>query len=61
MSKIIESKFEPKNKNLWEKSKRMAKKDLKYIPAQCVNAWAAKKYKEMGGEWRIISSKKQKN
>lgn len=49
---ISESQYEPTDRELWEKSKNLAKKTFKVYPSAYANAWAAKKYKEMGGKWR---------
>ena len=42
----------PKNPALYSRVKSEAKKKFKVYPSAYANAWAAKKYKELGGTWR---------
>lgn len=41
----------PKNPSLWAKAKAEAKRKYKVYPSAYANAYAAKRYKEMGGKW----------
>lgn len=43
---------EPVNPALWERAKTEAKKRFSVYPSAYANAWAARWYKERGGEWR---------
>ncbi len=42
----------PNDKSKWSYAKSQAKKKFKVYPSAYANAWAAKKYKELGGTWR---------
>jgi hypothetical protein len=42
----------PTNPALWERAKTEAKKRFTVYPSAYANAWAAKWYKERGGNWR---------
>lgn len=49
-------KNEPVNASLWERAKAEAKKRFAVYPSAYANAWAARWYKERGGEWRTEKS-----
>ena len=42
----------PNDKSKWSYAKSQAKKKFDVYPSAYANAWAAKKYKELGGTWR---------
>ena len=42
----------PTDKSKWSYAKAQAKKKFDVYPSAYANAWAAKKYKELGGTWR---------
>ena len=42
----------PNDKSKWSYAKAQAKKKFDVYPSAYANAWAAKKYKELGGTWR---------
>ena len=42
----------PTNPSKWAYYKGQAKKKFDVYPSAYANAWAAKKYKELGGGWR---------
>jgi len=54
---ITEGKNEPNDKQKWAYAKSQAKKKFKVYPSAYSNAWAAKKYKELGGTWKKKSKK----
>lgn len=43
---------------LWSSAKSQAKSKFDVYPSAYANAWAAKKYKSMGGTWKTVSTKK---
>ena len=43
---------------LWSVAKSQAKAKFDVYPSAYANAWAAKKYKSMGGTWKTVSTKK---
>lgn len=50
------------NPSLWSKAKSEAKSKFDVYPSAYANAYAAKKYKSMGGSWKTVTtSKKKKN
>lgn len=49
---VIDEKNEPTNPKLWAQAKAQAKKKFDVYPSAYANAWASRKYKEMGGGWR---------
>ena len=51
INKLIEKNI-PTDKGKWTYAKGQAKKKFKVYPSAYANAWAAKKYKELGGTWR---------
>ena len=51
IGRLIE-KNNPTNPSKWAYAKAQAKKKFKVYPSAYANAWAAKKYKELGGGWR---------
>lgn len=42
----------PTDPNKWAYAKSQAKKKFDVYPSAYANAWASKKYKELGGTWR---------
>lgn len=50
----------PTKPALWSSAKSQAKAKFDVYPSAYANAWAAKKYKSMGGGWRTVSTKKAK-
>ena len=42
----------PADKELYERVKQAAKRKFKVYPSAYANAYAAKRYKAMGGGWR---------
>ena len=51
INKLIEKSI-PTDKQKWAYAKSQAKKKYDVYPSAYANAWAAKKYKELGGGWR---------
>ena len=51
IGRLIE-KNNPTQPSKWAYAKSQAKKKFKVYPSAYANAWAAKKYKELGGGWR---------
>lgn len=45
---------------MWSSAKSQAKAKFDVYPSAYANAWAAKKYKAMGGTWKTVSTKKAK-
>jgi len=50
----------PKNPKLWSQAKAQAKSKFDVYPSAYANAWAAKKYKSMGGTWKTTSAPRKK-
>jgi len=50
----------PTKPALWSSAKSQARAKFDVYPSAYANAWAAKKYKAMGGGWRTVSAKKAK-
>ena len=48
----------PTKAALWSSAKSQAKAKFDVYPSAYANAWAAKKYKSMGGTWKTVSTKK---
>jgi hypothetical protein len=48
----------PNKPSLWSSAKSQAKAKFDVYPSAYANAWAAKKYKAMGGTWKTVSVKK---
>ena len=42
----------PNDSSKWSYAKSQAKKKFDVYPSAYANAWASKKYKELGGTWR---------
>lgn len=51
----IEEKNSPTSPEKWAKAKAAAKSKFDVYPSAYANAWAAKKYKAMGGGWKSVS------
>lgn len=49
-----------KNSALWSRVKGEARAKFDVYPSAYANAWAAKKYKSLGGTWKTVSTKKAK-
>ena len=49
----------PTKPDKWAYAKAQAKKKFDVYPSAYANAWAAKKYKELGGGWRMGNPKKK--
>lgn len=49
-----------KNSALWSRVKSEARAKFDIYPSAYANAWAAKKYKSLGGSWKTVSTKKAK-
>jgi hypothetical protein len=54
---LNEGKNIPNDKKKWAYAKSQAKKKFKKYPSAYANAWASKKYKELGGTWKKKSKK----
>lgn len=52
IDKLISEENEPTQPDKWSYAKSQAKKKFDVYPSAYANAWAAKKYKELGGGWR---------
>lgn len=50
-------KNKPTNPALWNKVKEQARNKFEVYPSAYANAWAAKKYKAMGGTWTTVKGK----
>ena len=50
----------PKSPKLWSQAKSQAKSKFDVYPSAYANAWAAKKYKAMGGSWKTTSAPRKK-
>lgn len=51
----------PTNPSLWSRVKADAKKKFDVYPSAYANAWASKKYKELGGRWRGSDNRVKKS
>lgn len=49
---ILESDYEPTNKDLWSRAIAAAKRKFDKYPSAYANAWASKWYKGKGGNWK---------
>ena len=58
---VVEAKKKPvpTKPDKWAYAKAQAKKKFDVYPSAYANAWAAKKYKELGGGWRMGKPKKK--
>ncbi len=52
---FLEEKNKPTSPEKWARAKAQAKSKFDVYPSAYANAWAAKKYKSMGGGWRSVS------
>ena len=50
----------PKSPKLWSQAKAQAKSKFDVYPSAYANAWAAKKYKALGGAWKTTSAPRKK-
>ena len=55
---VLDEANKPTNPELWSRAKALAKSKFDVYPSAYANAWAAKKYKSMGGGWKTVSTKK---
>lgn len=51
-NEVIEEENEPTDSEKWSYAKAQAKKKFDIYPSAYANAWASKKYKELGGKWK---------
>lgn len=51
----LDEKNKPTSPEKWARAKAAAKSKFAVYPSAYANAWAAKKYKSMGGGWRSVS------
>lgn len=51
----LEEKNKPTSPEKWARAKSAAKSKFAVYPSAYANAWAAKKYKAMGGGWKSVS------
>ena len=51
----LEEKNVPTSPEKWAQAKAQAKAKFDVYPSAYANGWAAKKYKEMGGEWKSVN------
>jgi hypothetical protein len=56
---MLLEKNEPTDPQKWAYAKSQAKEKFDVYPSAYGNAWAAKKYKELGGKWRKKKAKKK--
>jgi hypothetical protein len=56
----LDEENKPTNPELWSKAKSMAKSKFDVYPSAYANGWAAKKYKEMGGDWKSVKEETEK-
>jgi hypothetical protein len=54
-AEFLEEKNKPTSPEKWARAKAQAKSKFDVYPSAYANAWAAKKYKSMGGGWRSVS------
>ena len=57
---MAEKRNVPKSPKLWSQAKSQAKSKFDVYPSAYANAWAAKKYKSMGGTWKTTSAPRKK-
>jgi hypothetical protein len=55
----IEEKNAPTSPEKWAHAKSAAKSKFDVYPSAYANAWAAKKYKSMGGGWKSVKEEKE--
>jgi len=51
----LEEKNVPTSPEKWAQAKAQAKSKFDVYPSAYANGWAAKKYKEMGGDWKSVN------
>jgi predicted RNA binding protein YcfA (HicA-like mRNA interferase family) len=51
----LEEENVPTSPEKWAKAKAQAKQKFDVYPSAYANGWAAKKYKEMGGDWKSVN------
>lgn len=51
----------PNDPEKWSKAKSEAKAKFKVYPSAYANAWASKRYKELGGSWSGPNNKVSKD
>lgn len=57
----LEEKNKPTSPEKWAAAKAQAKSKFAVYPSAYANAWAAKKYKSMGGGWKSVSEEVEQN
>jgi hypothetical protein len=60
-AEFLEEKNKPTSPEKWARAKAQAKSKFDVYPSAYANAWAAKKYKSMGGGWRSVSEENEEN
>jgi hypothetical protein len=60
VDEYLEEKSVPTSPEKWARAKAMAKSKFDVYPSAYANGWAAKKYKEMGGNWKTVNEAKEK-
>ena len=55
----LEEKNKPTSPEKWARAKAAAKSKFDVYPSAYANAWAAKKYKSMGGGWKSVSEESE--
>ena len=53
-TEYLEEKNVPTSPEKWAQAKAQAKSKFDVYPSAYANGWAAKKYKEMGGDWKSV-------
>ena len=53
-TEYLEEKNVPTSPEKWAQAKSQAKSKFDVYPSAYANGWAAKKYKEMGGDWKSV-------
>jgi predicted RNA binding protein YcfA (HicA-like mRNA interferase family) len=56
----LEEKNVPTSPEKWAQAKAQAKSKFDVYPSAYANGWAAKKYKEMGGDWKSVKEETEK-
>ena len=59
-TEYLEEKNVPTSPEKWAQAKSQAKSKFDVYPSAYANGWAAKKYKEMGGDWKSVKEETEK-
>ena len=59
-AEYLEEKNVPTSPEKWAQAKSQAKSKFDVYPSAYANGWAAKKYKEMGGDWKSVKEETEK-